>query len=199
MKNSKRPYKMTNRADQAAATRKRILESAIEISIEHPGELYTLEDIALSASTSVRTILRNFGSKDGLQLAAFALTTNSGEKRGHGKPADPGDVEGNIRVLIHDYEEIGDMVVTQIAEEHKVAGLKEALTIGRKNHREWVKDTFRPQLDRLTDDKREQTILSLIAATDVYVWKLLRRDHLVSQESAEAIIIQIVKSILKGD
>lgn len=199
MKESKRTYKMTTRADQAAATRRRILESAIEISIEHPGEPYTLEAIAHRADTSVRTILRNFGSRDGLQLAAFALTTQSGEKRGHGKPVHPGDVDGNIRVLIDDYEDIGDMVVTQLAEEHKVAGLKEALDIGRKNHRGWVEDAFQPQVDRLTDDKREQAILSLIAATDVYVWKLLRRDHLVSRESVQEIIIGMIKSILGGD
>jgi hypothetical protein len=48
-------------------------------------------------------------------------------------------------------------------------------------HREWVETTFGPQLDAVPVADREAVVDLLAAATDVYVWKLLRRDRELSR------------------
>ena len=55
----------------------------------------------------------------------------------------------------------------------------------------WIETTFAPFLPS-RGPRREQLIMTLYAATDVTVWKLLRRDHGRSRAETEAIIRNLV-------
>ncbi len=50
-------------------------------------------------------------------------------------------------------------------------------------HRAWVEEVFAPYLD-VADDREELTDL-LVVATDVYTWKLLRRDRRLGRDRTE--------------
>ena len=65
-----RPYVQSRRAEAAADTASRILDATAELFLEC-GDAPTLEAIAQRADVAVQTILRRFGSKEGLQAAAF--------------------------------------------------------------------------------------------------------------------------------
>ena len=67
---TKRPYTMTLRAEKAADTRRRILESAMTLYCEPPIEDFTLEDVASSAGATVQTVLRDFGNKENVIFEA---------------------------------------------------------------------------------------------------------------------------------
>jgi hypothetical protein len=92
-----------------------------------------------------------------------------------------------VEALVEDYELTGDGVVRFLALEDKVPSLGPVIAIGRKGHREWVETMFQaPEL-----------VPELVVATDVYTWKLLRRDQGLSREETFASILKIVEALLE--
>ena len=68
-------------------------------------------------------------------------------------------------------------------------GLTEAVDIGRKNHRGWwVQHVFAPLLRPLRGATRDRAVPVVIAATDVYVWELLRRDDGLERADADTAV-----------
>jgi AcrR family transcriptional regulator len=65
-----RPYRMVARAEAAAATAERILDAAIEVFWETPGEQFSLDEVARRAGVTVQTVIRRFGGRGGLFAAA---------------------------------------------------------------------------------------------------------------------------------
>jgi hypothetical protein len=61
------------------------------------------------------------------------------------------------------------------------------LAHGRKGHREWVETMF----------QAPEFVPELIVATDVYTWKLLRRDQGLSRDETAAAMLRIVQALLK--
>src|SRR3954452_15550854 len=101
-----RTYTQTVRAEATERARKAILDAAI--SRFRRGEFETnLVAIADEAGVSTRTILRHFGSKQGLFEAAIAAADAAvrAERR-----APPSDAEAFSRALISHYEREGARV-----------------------------------------------------------------------------------------
>lgn len=194
MKIKKRPYLMTARAAKARATRERIIVAAIALYRERTLEDFTLEDVAGRADTTVQTVLRVFGSKEDLLFAALYAMAEGGTNL---KATRPGDVAAAVREIFDVYEGMGDLVIRRLAEEARHAGLKPILDKGRDNHRSWLMDVFAPQLAKLKGSQRAQLLDILITATDVYVWKLLRRDRGLSRPAAEAVVRRIISSVTR--
>src|SRR5215213_7132878 len=74
---SRRAYRSPVRAAAAAATGERIIEAALARFSAQPYEEVALEDVARDAGVAVRTVIRRFGSKDGLLTA---VAGNVGER-----------------------------------------------------------------------------------------------------------------------
>ncbi len=196
MKNETRPYVMTRRAEKAEATRTRISASAAELYRERAIEDFTLEEVAQRAGTTVQTILRAFGSKEKLVYAGLAMLAERGTTA---KPTPPGDVAATVSATFDIYESIGDLVIRRLADEMRRPGLKPSLDEGRKNHRGEVRAAFAPQLARVEGAERAQLLETLCLATDVYVWKILRRDRKLSRRASEAIMRRIVEGVVETE
>ena len=97
--------------------------------------------------------------------------------------------------LYDDYEVIGDQVIRLLADEPRVSGMPELLNQGRAGHRRWTETAFAPQLEAKRGAAREQALIGLLLATDVYTWKLLRRDFRLDRPAAERIVIDIIRAI----
>ena len=97
------------------------------------------------------------------------------------------------------YESIGDLVMQRLDDERRRPALKPSLDQGRDNHRDGVKTAFAPQLAQLHGHARAQLLAILIVATDVYVWKLLRRDMGLGRSAAEAIVRKMIISVIDGE
>jgi len=54
--------------------------------------------------------------------------------------------------------------------------LKEVLDFGRSEHRDWSSTAFGEALSKLNLAVRNRALDALVVNTDVYTWKLLRRD-----------------------
>ena len=192
MKKIKRRYVMTARAAKADATRARIRASAMQLYRERAIEDFTLEEVAQHAGTTVQTVLRAFGSKDELVYAALEELAASGVPI---TPTAPGDVAAAVKAIYDIYEGMGDLVIQRLNDERRRPALKPGLDQGRENHRDVVKTLFAPQLERQSGGARAQLLNILLVATDVYVWKLLRRDRVLSRAAAEAIVCRMIEGV----
>jgi AcrR family transcriptional regulator len=193
MKTAKRRYDMTGRAAKAEATRARIRARAMQLYCQQSIEDFTLEEVAHRAETTVQTVLRIFGSKDELIYAALEDMAAGGVFL---KPVLPGDVNAGVSAFFDIYESVGDLVMERLNEERRRPALKASLDQGRDNHRDGVRTVFAPQLDRLHGAARTQLLQSLTIITDVYVWKLLRRDMGLGRQAAEAIVRKMILGVI---
>ena len=81
---TKRAYTMRARAESAQATHRRILDAARALFLDHWYDQVTLEQVAEDAGVSKQTVLRRFGSKEGL-FAAVVDELAHRERRGAGQ------------------------------------------------------------------------------------------------------------------
>jgi AcrR family transcriptional regulator len=190
--NSGRPYRMTARAEAVEQTRERILQAAYEEWLALPYDQVTLDGVARAAGTTRQTVLRHFGSKDDLALAVVEWQRPQEESA---RQVEPGDVAAAVAQLVGRYEAMGDANVRLLELEGRVAPIDHLLAIGRESHRGWIETTFAPFLPR-RGKRREELVLALYAATDVTVWKLLRRDLQQSREDTEAVIRHLVAGVI---
>jgi AcrR family transcriptional regulator len=189
--NVRRGYSMTVRGEKAAATRQRILEAARKLFADQAGD-FTLENVAAAAGTTVQTVLRAYGNKEALIVEAVGSF-----RAKEPAPIEPlRSVSEVVTRLFDDYEEIGDRAILMLAEEHRIPGFAEAAKSGRARHRAWVKAAFAGQLPKHPARVREEILVGLLAATDVYVWKLLRRDFGLGRKASEAAVERLVRGAL---
>jgi AcrR family transcriptional regulator len=191
---TKRRYVMTARAAKTEETRARIRLSAIQLYRERAAiEDFTLEEVAQRARVAARTILRAWRSKEQLVYAALA---SMAEQRVSLHRAPPGDVAAAVGAFFDFYEAVGDLLMQRLNDERHRPALTPALDQERENHREAVKTAFAPHFERLQGTPRAQLLTILLIATDVHVWKLLRRDMQLSRAAAEAIVVTIINGVV---
>ena len=70
----------------------------------------------------------------------------------------------------------------------------EAAEAGRAYHRAWVVRCFGPW----AQEPDPQVVDALVAATDLYVWKLLRLDLGRTRRATEAVVARLVRSVLEA-
>ncbi len=171
---ARRPYRMTARADSAARTADDILAAAVGLWRERTLDEVTLKSIADRAGVSVQTVIRRFGSRDGVFAACV-----EGDPAGILAVRDQapvGDVAGALRVLLGHYERDGDAVLRTLMLEDKLEAARAIAERGRAAHRDWCARVFAPYLPPPDDAGYGTRLDAYVAATDLSLWKLLRRD-----------------------
>lgn len=190
--NSRRSYTMTTRADAVEATRASILDALVDLAAQRFLSDIALDDVASRAGVSVQTVLRHFGSRNGLLDAAVehALTGVRQERR-----APAGDVAELLRVLVDHYEQRGTGVLLLLAQEDRDPRVGQITGSGRLLHRRWVEEGFAALLPR-DPAAREEAVDLLVVATDVYAWKLLRLDRGLSRAETRRRMHHLVRAVL---
>ena len=188
-----RPYDMTLRGKLAAETTERIVAATEALLAEGPIAAVTLKAIAHRASVTVQTVLRHLGSRDGCFEAVGArVAARVAAQRG---ASEPGDVEAAITGLVAHYEAEGRLVLNLLGQEGGHEPLaRRAAEEGRAYHRTWVLRCF----GTLLPDHDDERVDALVAATDLYVWKLLRLDLGRSREATEGVLLRLVTAVLEG-
>ena len=191
----KRAYNQTARAEAAEATAARIVDVFHEFMQTEWYDDISLERIAKAAGVTVPTVLRRFGSKEGLLAAVRDKMEREIDER---RVVPSGDIVAIVDGIINDYEAAGDMILRVLALEERLPVLKELADYGRKQHREWLEQSFSPQLAEKTPAEVEWLLDGLMAAVDLYVWKVLRKDRGLSPPETARIMRSLVKGILDG-
>jgi AcrR family transcriptional regulator len=192
----RRPYRMVARAEAAAVTAERILDAAAEVFWELPTDEISLDEVARRAGVTVQTVIRRFGGREGLMVAATERETERVSRQRAEAPV--GDPVAAIRVLVEHYEAMGDGVLKMLAEEKRVAALGPIVNRGRALHRDWCSRVFGPVLEGLSGADHERRLAQLVAVCDVYTWKLLRRDSGLSRRQTELATVELLRPLLEG-
>ncbi|WP_344946225.1 TetR/AcrR family transcriptional regulator [Actinomadura miaoliensis] len=188
---SRRPYRMGARAAAMEVTRTRVLEAAAALWMRRWYDDVTLQHVADEAGVSVQTIVNHFGGKEGLADAVADWVTS---QTAVNRQAPTGDVAAIVAVLFADYERHGDANVLWTAQMDRVPAIARAAAHARSQHRAWLEQVFADRLPA-PGPAREHALNLHHAATDVYLWKLWRRDLGLSRQDAERAMCDLLTSI----
>ena len=184
---------MSVRAAATEATRERIVDAAGAAFSERWFEDVTLRGIAADAGVALQTVRNHFASKDDLFTAAMErLNSEIGTAR---FSVEPGDIEGAISILVEDYERNGDANMRILAVEERVPVVQPVMARGRGSHEEWVEHVFAKSLAGLRGKARARRLAQLVAVTDVYTWKLLRRDKKLDVEETKRAMRELAAAL----
>ncbi|HVS50459.1 MAG TPA: helix-turn-helix domain-containing protein [Candidatus Dormibacteraeota bacterium] len=189
-----RRYRMGRRAASATANGKSILASARRLFGELRYDQVSLDDVAAQAGVTERTVVRRFGSKELLFRAVGAERAASIRRTRDEVSA--GDIAKAVKLLVATYEDWGDEVLHLLSQERGLAGVTNTVEAGRRYHAAWVERAFSPLLGNLPPAVRRRRIGQLVAVTDIYHWKVLRRDVGLSRVEVEASLRELIGDIV---
>lgn len=185
---------MTARAAAVEETGRRIVAAMQALFGEVPYARLTLEMVAERAAVTQQTVLRRFGSKEGLLVAAAAdararITAQRAE-------APAGDGAAAVAGLFDHYEAWGRVSLKLLEQEEQLEEVAAITREGRAIHAAWVDRVFADALGGRRDGPREPLRSQLVAVTDVYVWKILRVDRGLSRDQAEQAVLGLVEALV---
>ena len=185
---------MVARAQAAEDTLERVLAATAELYAGRFFDEVSLDDIATRAGVTVQTVLRRFGSKDGLLEAAAERVDQEVEVPRAEVPE--GDVRAAAARVVADYDRHGDVIMHFLAQERRVPFVRRVVDRGRREHQAWVGRVFASQLARRTGRDRRRLRAQLVAVFDVYTWQLLRRQARLGRTETERAISDMAAGLL---
>jgi AcrR family transcriptional regulator len=187
-----RTYTMRARAAAVEATRDRIARAAMARFLAQLYDDVTIAAVAADAGVSAQTVLNHFESKEGLFTAAAASFSAGLAVAREEDP--PRDAAGAVASLVEQFEVSGDGNVRLAVLDERIPAVKAALEEGRARHQELLAGVFGDCLPGGTAERR-RALAALHAATDVYTWKLLRRDLGLGRTATQQVMTQMVEAI----
>ena len=188
----KRAYQMDVRAGAVEETRGRILQAAYDLLLVEQYDDMTLERVAERAGVSKQTVIRQFGSKDQL---AHAVVDWQRPREEAARTVEPGDVAAAVAIMVERYERMGDANIRVLELERRVPAIQYLLAQGRDSHRRWVERVFAAFLPGRRGAAYERRVMAFYAATEVMLWKLLRRDFGMSRKQTQAVLLELVSGL----
>ena len=167
------------------------MDAAIALWRTRPFDEITLQEIAARAGVSLSTVMRRFRSKE--RLAEAVLRSDRVGTQAGRDAVPEGDVAGAVRMIVADYELNGDAVIRMLAQEERLDIVRQVVDAGRMAHERWLERVFGPHLEAAP--RRRLQLLQLVAATDVYTWKLLRRDRHLSPDEVVAVMEDLCRRV----
>jgi AcrR family transcriptional regulator len=186
---------MVARAAASEATEQSIRDAAVRLFGELLYDQVSLQAVADRAGVTVQTVLRRFNSKEELFAAAAERMTQ--QIQGERDVVAAGDVPGAVANTVDTYERWGDQILNLLAQEERMPAIRELTDFGRCHHYGWVEEVFGPLMTDAPADVRSRRVAQLIAVTDLYVWKVLRRDLKLSRDDTEAAVLDLVDQMMK--
>jgi AcrR family transcriptional regulator len=174
-----RPYRSELRAEQADATRARILEATLRVMGRGMATM-SIPEVAREAGVSVPTVYRHFGSKEDLLAAVYPYVAR---RVGLDKLPDPAtidDLRDGLRAIFRKVDAFGDLERAAMASPG--ANETRRLTMPQRLQRlSRLADSVQPQLAKADRDRITRLLAVLTASSSLRMW----RDHLgVSVEQA---------------
>ena len=193
--NPARAYRMTARAEAAERTGERIVDAMLRRYAEVPYDRLRLEDVAADAEVTVQTVLRRFGSKHGLLVAAIEreFVRLAGERAA----ALGESPRSTLRSLVGYYEDHGTLILKMYAEAHQAPGVPELAARARASHVGWCREAFAGALGEALDEvTRARRLAQVVAVCDATTWRILRFDGDLSSEETEEALAELLLPLL---
>jgi AcrR family transcriptional regulator len=190
-----RPYKQVARAEAQERRREALLDAAMEEFFGDRWQKTSLEKLSAKAGVTKQTLLRHFGSKDGLLLQAMVRSGSQIFDQRWSVPA--GDIGGAVENLLDHYENWGERTLRLgAAWSDGPALLAQIARMARQVHYDWVGYVFAPWLESLEEPERSRRRATLIALCDVNTWQLLSRDLGLERPEVHATLTGAIEAIV---
>jgi AcrR family transcriptional regulator len=194
--NTPRTYAKVARAAAEEATRTALLDAAERAFFDDDWDRLSLEAIARSAGVTKQTLLRHYGSKDGLLERAFARAFDHVRGQRLRAPAD--DIEGALDNLLDHYEELGGRAL-RIGAMSGGGLVAEMGRAARQLHYDWVEHAFGGWLAAVSGQQRRRLHAALIVACDVQTWSILANDLGFPRAEVRATLLLTIRRLLGED
>jgi AcrR family transcriptional regulator len=189
----RRTYQQVARAHSTQETERRVLEAATQLFAERYYDDVHIEDVARLAGVTTKTVQRRFGGKEGL---AQAFLTAAGKHNAELRDRVPaGDPALALDFILGMYEPLGDTLMRTLSLDGRIPVVTAMAETGRALHWAWLERVFSPLLAHDVSVRQGQ-LAQLLLATDVYAWKLLRRDRGLSLAQTRDVLLRLVNDSL---
>jgi AcrR family transcriptional regulator len=182
-----RAYRQRARRASAARTRDAIVNAAVRLAGEKLLPSITLTDVAERSGVTVQTVLRRFGSREALIAEAVQSLMVEGVAQ---RPTASGDVADAVSTVVEQYEQFGETMLLLLGQERVDPQAAAITEHGRRLHDQWVRAAFAS-----VDETKHRL---LVIATDLYSWKLLRRDRRLSIRHTKEHMRMLCRMIING-
>jgi AcrR family transcriptional regulator len=184
------------RAEAEQQTRTALLDAADEAFLSGPWKQASLETIARAAGVTKPTLLRHFGSKQGLLEGVLRRAIDEVEEQRLGVPTN--DIAGAVENLLEHYVMRGGRAMrsSNLELDGPLADLGRR---ARQFHYDWVELAFGAWLRTARAAERRRLRAALIAICDVQTWWILSHDLGLSGAEVQATLILAIKRLLGED
>jgi AcrR family transcriptional regulator len=189
-----RSYKQVARAQAQERTRDALLNAAMEEFFGDRWQKTSLEKLSAKAGVTKQTLLRHFGSKDGLLLQAIVRSGAQIFDQRWSVPA--GSIEDAVENLLDHYEEWGERALRLGSWQDGPALLAQLSRMARQVHYDWVGYVFDPWLEDLQEPARSRLRATLIALCDVHAWQVLVHDLGLERAEVQATLTSAIQAVL---
>jgi AcrR family transcriptional regulator len=188
-----RSYTKVVRAQAEERTRAALLDAADEAFLSGPWSQASLDTIARDAGVTKQTLLRHFGSKDGLLEQALSRAVAAVSEQRFSSPGN--DIAGAVENLLDHYEAMGGRAMrsSNMEVEGPLADLGRR---ARQFHYDWIEHAFGAWLERARPADRARLRAALIAICDVQAWWILSHDLELPRREVRATLILTISRLL---
>jgi AcrR family transcriptional regulator len=190
-----REYKQVERAKAQERTREALIEAATDEFFEGNWLKTSLDSLSHRAGVTRQTLLRHFGSKDGLLMQS--LMRGASQVRDQRWSAPTTDISGAVDNVIDHYEEWGERSVRIGAWQRGPTVLALFANAARQIHYDWVEHAFAGWLDKFDDETRAERQAILVVLCDVQAWWILSNDLGLSRRKVHAILTDQIERALE--
>lgn len=183
-----RAYRQEKRAQELDERRAATIEAVFALWAERGFEGVTLQSVADQAGVSLKSVVRYFGTKEGLLRACLDASVAREEGA---RDVTPGDVRAVVATLAERYEQLADRIVRDAEIEFRYPVMAEWVARARASHRDWLGRAFAPWLPA-SGRVRKERLGALFWATEIRSWWALR--HALGHDRASA--ERVMKSLL---
>lgn len=184
-----REYRSELRAEQARATRERILDATLRVMARGLATL-SIPEVAREAGVSVPTVYRHFGSKDDLLAAVYPHVARRVGLDTVPDPVTLDDLRDGVRAY---FERLANYSALDLAAVASPVGdeVRHATMTHRLKRLSRLADSIEPPLPKADRDRITRLLAVLTASASLRMW----RDHLgVSVEQAADDIVWLVEA-----
>jgi AcrR family transcriptional regulator len=190
-----REYKQVERAKAQERTRDALIAAASDEFFEGNWLKSSLDSLSSKAGVTRQTLLRHFGSKDGLLIQALMRSATQVRDQRWSTPTT--DISGAVENVLDHYEEWGERSVHIGAWQRGPTGLALFANAARQIHYEWVEYAFAQWLEPLDEQTRARRRAILIVLCDVQTWWVLSNDVGLPRKEIHAILCEQIEHALE--
>lgn len=192
---STREYKQVERAKAQERTREALIAAATDEFFEGNWLKTSLDSLSRRAGVTRQTLLRHFGSKDGLLMQSLIRGASQVRDQRWNTPTT--DISGAVENVIDHYEEWGERSVRIGAWQRGPTVLALFANAARQIHYDWVEHAFARWLDKFDEETRAERQAILVVLCDVQTWWILSNDLGLSRPKVHAILTDQIERALE--